>query len=57
MTEETLSIILSELVFTNMLIVVLILIVFASVIYISHRINGLERKIEEKSSNDFEDVD
>lgn len=57
MTEETLSIILSELAFTNMLIVVLILIVFASVIYISHRINGLERKIEEKSSNDFEDID
>lgn len=57
MMEETLSIILSELSFTNMLIVVLILIVFASVIYISHRINGLERKIEEKSSIDFEDVD
>lgn len=57
MTEETLSIILSELGFTNMLIVVLILIVFASVIYVSHRINGLERKIEEKSSIDFEDID
>lgn len=57
MMKETLSIILSELGFTNMLIVVLILIVFASVIYISHLINGLERKIEEKSSIDFEDVD
>ena len=55
--QETLSIILSELGFTNMLIVVLILIVFASVIYISHLINGLERKIEEKSSIDFESID
>lgn len=57
MMEETLSIILSELSFTNMLIVVLILIAFASVIYISHRINGLERKIEENNVIDFEDID
>lgn len=48
---------LSELNFTNMLVVVLILLVFASVIYISHRINGLEGKIEEKSAIDFKDVD
>ena len=57
MTEEALSIILSELSFTNMLIVVLILIIFASVIYIYHRINGLERKLEEKTPIDFEDID
>ena len=57
MMQETLSIMLSELNFTNMLVVVLILLVFASVIYISHRINGLEGKIEEKSAIDFKDVD
>ena len=55
--QETLSIMLSELNFTNMLVVVLILLVFASVIYISHRITGLERKIEESNVNDFEDID
>lgn len=55
--QETLSIMLSELNFTNMLVVVLILLVFASVIYISHRIGGLERKIEENNVVDFEDID
>ena len=57
MMQETLSIMLSELNFTNMLVVVLILLVFASVIYISHRIGGLERKIEENNVNYFEDID
>lgn len=55
--QESLSIVLSELTFTNMLIVVLILLVFASVIYISHQITGLERKIEENNVIDFEDID
>ena len=57
MMQESLSIMLSELNFTNMLVVVLILLVFASVIYISHRIGELERKIEENNVDDFEDID
>lgn len=50
--EEGLTIILSELAFTNMLIVVLIMLVFVSVFYISHKITGLERRIEEQDNID-----